>query len=124
MKAGVDYPTDLFEFDWFLPDEPACLRYLERLRWRDGFACAKCGIAAEAWRMSRRLLLCTSCRSQTSVIVGTIFEGTRKPLKLWSIAAWEMFYRLLEQTVQTVHTPTHALFFGAGRGERTGMRPA
>lgn len=27
-----------------------------------------------------------------------------------------LFYRLLEQAVQTEHTPTHALFLGAGRG--------
>jgi hypothetical protein len=40
--------------------------------------------------MSRGLLLCTSCRAQTSVIAGTTFEGTRKPLKLWFIAAWEI----------------------------------
>ncbi len=40
--------------------------------------------------MSRGLLLCTSCRAQTSVIAGTIFEGTRKPLKLSFIAGWEI----------------------------------
>jgi hypothetical protein len=35
-----------------------------------------------------------------------------------------LFYRLLEQAVQPDHTPTHALFLGAGRGRRGGMRPA
>jgi hypothetical protein len=34
--------------------------------------------------------LCPACRVQTSVTAGTIFEGTRKPLKLWFIAAWEV----------------------------------
>ncbi len=29
-----------------------------------------------------------------------------------------LFYRLLEQAVQTDHTPTHALFKGTGRGVR------
>ena len=29
-----------------------------------------------------------------------------------------LFYRLLEQAVQTDHTPTHALFMGTGRGHR------
>ncbi len=29
-----------------------------------------------------------------------------------------LFYRLLEQAVQTDHTPTHALFQGTGRGQR------
>lgn len=40
--------------------------------------------------MKRGLLLCRACRAQTSVTAGTIFEGTRKPLKLWFIAAWEI----------------------------------
>jgi transposase-like protein len=31
---------------------------------------------------------CGRCGRQTSVIAGTIFEGTRKPLKMWFEAAW------------------------------------
>lgn len=30
------------------------------------------------------------CRRRAYVTAGTIFEGTRKPLKLWFIAAWEI----------------------------------
>jgi transposase-like protein len=90
LRAGVDYPADLSDFDRFFPDEDACTRYLERLRWRDGFVCPKCQQARDAWRMSRGLLLCPHCRAQVSVTSGTIFEGTRKPLRLWFIAAWEI----------------------------------
>ena len=89
-RAGVDYPSDLSEFDRFFPDEEACAAYLESLRWPDGFLCPKCGHAGRAWRMRRGLLLCSQCRAQTSVTAGTIFEGTRKPLRLWFIAAWEI----------------------------------
>ena len=90
LRAGVDYPSDLSEFDRFFPDEPACVEYLERLRWPGGFRCPKCGHAGEPWRMRRGLLLCSQCRTQTSVTAGTIFEGTRKPLRLWFIATWEI----------------------------------
>ena len=90
LRAGRDYPRDLTEFDRFFPDEDACARYLERLRWPAGFVCPKCGDGGEPWRMKRGLLLCRGCRSQSSVTAGTIFEGTRKPLKLWFIAAWEI----------------------------------
>ena len=31
---------------------------------------------------------CTACQRQTSVTAGTIFEGTRKPLRVWFQAAW------------------------------------
>ena len=90
LRAGVDYPADLSQFDRFFPDEEACARYLERLRWRDGFVCPKCQEAGEPWQMSRALLLCPRCRAQVSVTAGTILEGTRKPLRLWFIAAWEI----------------------------------
>jgi transposase-like protein len=33
-------------------------------------------------------MFCTSCRRQTSVTAGTIFEGTRKPLRTWLQAMW------------------------------------
>ncbi len=93
LRAGVDYPTDLSQLDRFFPDEEACVGYLQGLRWPDGFLCPKCGHGGRAWRMRRGLLLCSQCRAQTSVTAGTIFEGTRKPLRLWFIAAWEITSR-------------------------------
>ncbi len=44
----------------------------------------------EPWRTARGPRLCAGCRRRISVTAGTIFEGTRKPLKLWFIAAWEI----------------------------------
>ncbi len=90
LVAGVDYPTDLSEFDRFFPDEEACVRYLHSLRWREGFVCPKCGHAGKVWHPQGGCLLCSSCRSRTSVTAGTVFAGTRKPLRLWFIAAWEI----------------------------------
>jgi transposase-like protein len=90
LAAGVDYPSDLSAFDRFFPDEAACARYLERLRWPEGFLCPKCRVQGEAWRMGDGLFHCRHCGGRTSVTAGTIFDGTRKPLKLWFIAAWEI----------------------------------
>jgi transposase-like protein len=90
LRAGVDYPTDLSQFDRFFADEEACTAYLQGLRWPDGFVCPRCGHAGDPWRMRRSLLLCSACRTQTSVTAGTIFQGTRKALRLWFIAAWEI----------------------------------
>ena len=90
LRAGVHYPTDLSEFDRFFPDEEACVRYLEGLRWPQSFVCPRCQQPGEAWRMAGGLLRCRLCRVRTSVTAGTIFEGTRKPLKLWFITAWEI----------------------------------
>jgi len=37
--AGVDYPESWRELLVWFPDDAACLGYLERLRWPDGFVC-------------------------------------------------------------------------------------
>jgi transposase-like protein len=84
---GVDYPESWRELLAWFPDDAACLGYLERLRWPDGFVCPACG-GAERWRMRDGLLRCASCDRRTSATAGTIFAGTRSPLSLWFAAAW------------------------------------
>jgi transposase-like protein len=86
--AGRDYPADWAQFLEFFPDEAACQRYLERLSWPHGFVCPGCGGAREPWRGSRQRLVCRSCGHQTTVTAGTLFQGTRTPLRLWFAAAW------------------------------------
>lgn len=87
-QAGKDYPQSWNEFlDWFASEE-ACLAYLERLRWPDGFVCPACGVVGEPYRSSRARLMCRSCAHQGSVTAGTIFDKTRTPLRVWLAAAW------------------------------------
>ncbi|WP_418148195.1 IS1595 family transposase [Variovorax paradoxus] len=87
-KSGEDYPVNWNQFlDWFATEE-ACLGYLERLRWPQGFVCPRCGVAAEPYRSSRARLMCRSCSTQSTVTAGTIFEKTRTPLRVWLAAAW------------------------------------
>lgn len=88
LVGGTHYPRDVAEFNRFFPDEEACRIYLEALRWPDGFICPACEAEGSPWRMQRGLLLCTSCRAQVSLTAGTIFQGTRKPLRLWFDAIW------------------------------------
>jgi hypothetical protein len=88
--AGSDYPRSWDEFLAFFPDEAACLAYLERLSWPDGFVCARCGRTGAPWRGSRRRLVCRSCGRGTTVTAGTLFQGTRTPLPLWFAAAWQV----------------------------------
>jgi len=84
-----DYPRTWSEFlDWF-SSEDACLAYLERLRWPQGFICPSCGgMTAAPYRASRTRLLCKDCGHQSTVTAGTIFDKTRTPLKVWLAAAW------------------------------------
>ena len=86
--AGRDYPADWEQFQAFFPDEAACHRYLERLSWPHGFLCPACGEGRPPWRGSRQRLVCRACGHQTTVTAGTLFQGTRTPLRLWFAAAW------------------------------------
>jgi len=86
--AGVDYPRTFQEMDERFRDDDACRDYIRRLRWPAGFICPHCGASGEPWIMSNRLMRCRSCHGRTSLTAGTIFEGTRKPLRTWFMAMW------------------------------------
>jgi transposase-like protein len=87
--GGRDYPRTWPEFQRFFADEDACVAYLERLRWPEGFRCPACG-GDQAWKTERGLWLCRACRRQTSVTAGTIFAATRTPLSEWFAAIWQL----------------------------------
>ena len=57
LRGGVAYPRTRVEFDAFFPDDPACLDYLQKLRWPQGFVCPECGSTGSPWQMARGLLL-------------------------------------------------------------------
>jgi transposase-like protein len=72
---------------WFRSDI-ACREYIQRLRWPNGFVCPECGVAGEPWTMSRGRLRRRACESETSLTAGTVFQDTRKPLRIWFLAMW------------------------------------
>jgi len=84
-----DYPRTILEFEERFSTEEACRRYLEQLRWPEGFICPHCGNQS-AWLTKRGLYRCRQCDYQASVTAGTIFQDTRKPLRLWFRAMWEI----------------------------------
>jgi transposase-like protein len=87
--SGIDYPGTFQEFDKWFNNEDACLGFIARLRWPKGFICPNCGTNAEkASLMGRGLFLCRRCKRQTSVIAGTLFHGSHKPLRTWFLAMW------------------------------------
>ena len=83
------YPKDLEELELNFSTEKACRKYLFELRWPNGFRCPACG-GSEVWVLADELLKCRNCGRKTSVIVGTVFEGTRKPLVTWFRMIWWM----------------------------------
>jgi transposase-like protein len=74
----------------YFHNERSAFRHLEKLLWKDGVTCPKCGTVGRAGRLEGvkgknakvRLGLwkCYACRSQFTVRVGTVFEHCRIPL--------------------------------------------
>lgn len=89
MDAVEDYPRTLPEFEARFATEEACLRYLESLRWPQGFVCPSCG-GAGGWRSARGLWECRACGRQTSVTAGTVLHGSRMPTTKWFAAMWHI----------------------------------
>lgn len=91
VKATLEnpYPRTFEEFlEWFSAEDD-CRAYLEWIRWPAGFVCPQCG-GTEAWHTERGLWHCQKCRHQSSVTAGTVFEDSRKPLRLWFHVMWLM----------------------------------
>lgn len=83
------FPKTVVDLDRMFPDEAACRAFLERLRWPGGFVCPACG-AAQAWNATRGRYVCHACRHQATVTAGTIFQDTRRPLRMWFHAIWQI----------------------------------
>ncbi|MDA8325694.1 MAG: IS1595 family transposase [Nitrospiraceae bacterium] len=81
------YPKSLQKFESQFSTEDACLKYLFDLRWPNGFTCPKCH-STRSWTTNRHTYYCAACNHQTSVTAGTIFHGSRKPLRLWFSVIW------------------------------------
>jgi transposase-like protein len=83
------FPTSLPDFQRMFPDDGACARYLESVRWREGFVCPRCASTAAPTRLGRpHLLRCRNCKRDISLTAGTVMERTHMPLSTWFWAAF------------------------------------
>jgi transposase-like protein len=83
-----EYPRNLQELENEFSTEEQCRDYLVKLRYENGlYTCPKCG-SQKSWSVSATVFECSECGFQSSVIAGTIFQDTHKPLTLWFRAVW------------------------------------
>lgn len=76
------------QFDATFPDEDACKTYLQARRWPNGVRCPRCGndkvFPVKSMPFKWQCYACTPNQGyRFSVIAGTIFENTNKPLRDW-----------------------------------------
>jgi hypothetical protein len=72
---------DYVQFKTLYPDSLACFRFLDTLKWTDGYACRKCGnekYFKGSQKFSRR---CTRCGYNESITAFTIFHSIKFPIE-------------------------------------------
>src|SRR3954452_21859263 len=70
-------------FEQLYPDEEACRKAWFAWRWPEGFKYPRCAGSNYCEIRGRQLLQCRLCRHQTSLIAGTVLQGTKLPMRVW-----------------------------------------
>jgi transposase-like protein len=70
------------------PDEQAAIDHLRAIRWKDGAFCPYCNGNRIMHFSDKRMHKGADCGQRFSIKVGTIFEGTKLPLRKWFAAIW------------------------------------
>lgn len=80
----------LLEFNEKFGTREKCESFLFRQKWPHGFSCPKCGghKATSFNKVKHTVFQCSSCKSQTSLIVNTLFQRSHVPLIKWFLALY------------------------------------
>ena len=84
------YPKTMREFQQQFSSREACLDYLVKCRWPEGFVCPSCGGDSAYLNSKRYLFECKGCRKQTSPTAGTAMHRSKIPIQDWFWAAYMM----------------------------------
>ena len=88
-----DFPKTAIDFEERFATEEDCRDYWIMARWGGKPTCARCQ-CTRVWTIrSGTTFECADCGHQTSLTSGTVLEKTRKPLKLWFRAIFEISTR-------------------------------
>ena len=70
--------------------EEQCVDFLVRMRWGRGFSCERCGHTGYARMKCRKQVQCNRCKHQTGFTAGTVFHGTKLPLRTWFLGVYHL----------------------------------
>jgi len=83
---------DYKEFCSLLPADKDCINFYIRYNYRSVLACSKCGSHSIHPRNDHpKVLQCKSCKSQVSILSGTLFEKSSTDLNKWLYAIYKYF---------------------------------
>jgi transposase-like protein len=86
-NSEAAFPENMMDFLERFATEKACLAYLCKVRWPQGFVCPECA-GRQGWKTNRGTVFCGQCQKQTSPTARTILHHSRTALRKWFLAAW------------------------------------
>jgi transposase-like protein len=69
-------------------DPQTAIDHFTAIRWKNGQFCPHCGHDKIYSLSKKNAYKCAQCRKNFSITVGTIFENTKLPLRVWFGAIW------------------------------------
>src|SRR5437773_9858282 len=107
-------------FDRQFPTDESCKAYVVKMRWPKGVICPRCNATERVYALAARPFhwICknTDCGGRNgyrfSVITQTIFQDTKKPLKLW----FKVGYLMLVGKKGISALQIHRVIFGEDSG--------
>lgn len=119
--------NSLIEVVEYFSDEQKCLNYLMAQRWDGAIECPHCG-SSRIYAFSDGVRFkCGACRQQFTAKVGTIFEGSKIPMRKWFTAIYlvtshkkgissHQLAKDLKVTQKTAWFMLHRIRFALGQG--------
>ena len=80
----------IFEFTQKFATDEDCYKYLEELKWKDGYSCTKCRHTHYVKGKKESNRRCQNCQFDESVTSGTLFHKIKFPL----LKAFHICYRV------------------------------
>lgn len=93
---------DYAQFKTLFPDSLACYRFLEEIKWKDGYRCKKCGNEKYFEGTSKFSRRCTRCGYNESITSFTIFHSLKFPVEKAFYIAYLTVTGWKEQTIDGV----------------------
>jgi transposase-like protein len=87
MKTKAVF-NSVIELMTYFKDEKTCLEFIEKWRWKDGIKCVHCKHDKICRFSDGKRFECKSCKKRFTAKVGTIFQNSKLPLRIWFLAIY------------------------------------
>lgn len=77
----INKNLNLEQFQKIFSDQQTCYRFLEKLKWGNGYHCSKCGNTKYNEGKTKFMRRCSKCGYNESVTSNSIFHGIRFPIE-------------------------------------------